>query len=173
MYRNSEGSWIISNYLTRHSELPDKTKSHTSLHVKIAAKHIAKEEESRDTKEEFQPLASYGTSTRRQKEPIHVMESSDTDTLCYLSLQEQMNIIFFDVHSRTNCRVGGLLNLKMKDVKLDLTRRTLSTEIFSAKNVAHQQGFEPTISCLPRRRTINCATVTKMSKLLFTKWSNE
>ena len=45
------------------------------------------------------------------------MESSDTDTLCYLSLQEQMNIIFFIVHFRTNCRVGGLLNLKMKDVR--------------------------------------------------------
>ena len=29
------------------------------------------------------------------------------------------------------------------------TRRPLSTGIFSAKNVTHQPGFEPTTSCLP------------------------
>ena len=53
------------------------------------------------------------------------------------------------------------------------TRRPLSNEIFSAKNVTHQQRFEPTTSCLPGRRTTNCAMVTRISKLVFTKWSNE
>ena len=41
------------------------------------------------------------------------------------------------------------------------TRHPLSTGIFSAKNVTHQSGFEPTTSCLPGRRTTNCAMVTK------------
>ena len=30
-----------------------------------------------------------------------------------------------------------------------VTRRPLSTGVFSAKNVTHQHGFEPTTSCLP------------------------
>ena len=45
--------------------------------------------------------------------------------------------------------------------------------IFSAKNVTHQNGFETRTSCLPDRRTTNCAMVTRISKLLFTKWSNK
>ena len=53
------------------------------------------------------------------------------------------------------------------------TRRPLSTGIFSAKNVTYQHGFEPTTSGLPGRRTANCAMVTRISKLVFTKWSNE
>ena len=38
------------------------------------------------------------------------------------------------------------------------TRRPLSTGKFSAKNVTHQHGSEPTSSCLPGRRTTNCVT---------------
>ena len=53
------------------------------------------------------------------------------------------------------------------------TRRPLSTGRFSAINITHQQGLEPTTSCLTGRRTTNCAAVTKISELLFTKWSNK
>ena len=43
-----------------------------------------------------------------------------------------------------------------------ITRRLLRKGIFSAKNVAHQHGFEPTTSCLPGRRSTNCAKVTNL-----------
>ena len=45
--------------------------------------------------------------------------------------------------------------------------------IISAKNVTDQHGFQPTTSCLPGRRTTKCAMVTRISKLVFTKWGNK
>ena len=44
----------------------------------------------------------------------------------------------------------------------DETKRTLSSGIFSAKNVTHQHGFKPRTSCLPGTRTTNCAMVTRI-----------
>ena len=43
-------------------------------------------------------------------------------------------------------------------MKRRLIRRPLSTGTFSAKNVTDQHRFEPTTSCLPGRRTSDCAT---------------
>ena len=53
------------------------------------------------------------------------------------------------------------------------TRRPLSTGVFSAEKLTLQHGFEPTTSRLPGRRTTNCAMVTRISKLIFTKRSNK
>ena len=53
------------------------------------------------------------------------------------------------------------------------TRRRVSTGIFSAKTVTQEHGFEPTISCLPGRRTTNCAMMTRTPKLVFTEWNNK
>ena len=57
--------------------------------------------------------------------------------------------------------------ISRKDIS-NQTRRPLCTGIFSAKNVTHQHGFEPTKLCLPGRRTTNCVMVKE-----FTKWSNK
>ena len=54
-----------------------------------------------------------------------------------------------------------------------ITRHPLSTGIFSGKNLTFQHGFEHRISGLPCGRTTNCVTVTRISKLLFTKRSNK
>ena len=51
------------------------------------------------------------------------------------------------------------------------TRHPLVTGIIFAKNVTHQHGFETTTSRPPGRRTTNCAMVTNISTLVFTKWS--
>ena len=46
------------------------------------------------------------------------------------------------------------------------TRRPLCTgRLFSAKNVTIQPEFEPATSCLPGRRTTNCAMLTRIYSL--------
>ena len=39
------------------------------------------------------------------------MQINNPDSLCYLTVPEQMNVAFFSVHSQTNYRAGGLLQL--------------------------------------------------------------
>ena len=73
---------------------------------------------------------------------------------------------------KNTCRRNGYSSILYTGMLLDekecvfsifyLTRRRLSAGIFSAKNVMHQHGFEPTISCLPGRRTTNFVMVTRI-----------
>ena len=46
---------------------------------------------------------------------------------------------------------------KLFHIVHNVTRRPLSTGIFSARNVTLQPGFEPKTWCLAGTRTINCA----------------
>ena len=56
---------------------------------------------------------------------------------------------------------AALRNQIQKKNRIMYNKMPAKQRIFSAKNVTHH-GFEPTTSCLPGRRTSNCAMVTKI-----------
>ena len=91
------------------------SKSLIEVHLKMASKKFSKEgkREAHATKElNFSRLPPMELVQQVREKLLAVMQIKNPDTLCYLTIQEQMNVAFFLVHSRTNCRAGGLLQLE-------------------------------------------------------------
>ena len=95
----------------RYKKVFRVSKSITEVHMKLAAKNFAKrgKKESHAVKERnFARLPPMELVQEIRQKLIGIMDQNNTDTLRYLTVNEQMNVAFFIVHSRTNYRAGGL-----------------------------------------------------------------